>query len=104
MPAVSTFAVATVIAIDDICPGPQPEQPRNLVLCSAHYFVVTRPGHLRRIDASEFERRQRQAPVVSKYFDVGTCIRTGIKTTAPEAPRTDALWSKARWWGSAQSG
>ena len=64
--------VSTVIAIDDIYPGPQPGPPRNLVLCPGHYFVVTRPGHLRRIDAREFDRRRHQAPVVSEYFDIGT--------------------------------
>ena len=66
------LATSTIIAIDDIYPGPQPEPPRNLVVCSGHYFVVTRPGYLRRIDAREFERRRRHARVVSEYFDVGT--------------------------------
>jgi hypothetical protein len=61
--------VFTVIAIDDIYPGPQPEPPRNLVVCSGRYFVVTRPGYLHRIDTSEFERRRRHAPIVSEYFD-----------------------------------
>jgi hypothetical protein len=63
--------VSTIIVIDDIYPGPQPELPRNLVVCSGHYFVVTRPGHLRPIDAREFDRRRRHAPVVSEYFDLG---------------------------------
>jgi hypothetical protein len=63
--------VSTIIAIDDIYPGPQPELPRNLVVCFGHYFVVTRPGHLRPIDAREFERRRRHAPIVSEYFDFG---------------------------------
>ena len=28
------LAASTIIAIDDIYPGPQPELPRNLVVCS----------------------------------------------------------------------
>jgi hypothetical protein len=66
------LAASTIIAIDDIYPGPQPELPRNLVVCSGHYFVVTRPGYLRPIGPREFERRRHHAPVVSEYFDVST--------------------------------
>jgi hypothetical protein len=66
------LAVSTTFVIDDIYPGPQPEPPRNLVVCSGHYFVVTRPGYLHPIDAREFKRRCHHAPVVSEYFDAGT--------------------------------